>query len=180
MFPSAYAVFPKTNLQVLPPVGADVFLHRDSEILWNDQSTNDASRSSSKIPKLKHSPDHEAENQLTVSRGMGYVQVYAPFINNIHDQNHQNRNEQKQPTVEMPQIPSANAVYPHNNSQVLASDGANEVSLPGQNDNPAQVWEGLLTGFMNSSTEPMSGEGSNPVLDNQFYGTPDQDNDPYV
>ena len=94
------------------PFGADVFLHRDSEILWNDQSTNDASSSSSKIPKLKHSPDHEAENQLTVSRGMGYVQVYAPFINNIHDQNHQNRNEQKQPTVEMPQIPSANAVYP--------------------------------------------------------------------
>ena len=46
-FPSAYAVFPKTNLQVLPPVGADVFLHTDSQILWNDQSTNDASSSSS-------------------------------------------------------------------------------------------------------------------------------------
>ena len=50
---SACAVFPQNNLQVLPPAGADAIFHRDSKRLWNDQWANDASSSSSKIPKLQ-------------------------------------------------------------------------------------------------------------------------------
>ena len=65
-------MFSQNNLLVLPPAGVDVFLHGDSERLWGEP-TNDASSSSSKIPKLKHSPD-EAENQLTVSSGVDYVE----------------------------------------------------------------------------------------------------------
>ena len=119
---SACAVFSQNNLPVLPPAGVDVFFHGDSERLWDDHSKNDASSSSTMIPKLKHSPD-EAENQLTVSGGVDYVEEYWTgseynlFDNIPHRLQNQHERQQKQPII------------PNNNLQVLPYD---------QNDYPCK------------------------------------------
>ena len=110
---SACAVFPQNNLLVLLPASVDVFLHGDSERIW-DEPTNDASSSSSKIPELKHSPD-EAENQLTFNSGMDYIEEYwTDYEFNLFDNIPQSLQNQHEEQKQQP-------IVPNNNLQVLPS-----------------------------------------------------------